>query len=91
MTFKTIGTIKCQILFLNGRQRIFNVVPDEYIPTENSWNFGMLLFSFLVISILVDSKLLKDSQETIGVAIIVGRIIIIVIGLISFWKFVKSQ
>ncbi len=53
--------------------------------------FGMLLFSFLLISILVDSKLLKDSQETIAIAIIVGLIITIVIGLISFWKFVQSQ
>jgi hypothetical protein len=52
---------------------------------------GILLFSFLFISILVESKLLKDSQEILLVAIIVWLIILFVIILLSYRDFVKSQ
>jgi hypothetical protein len=52
---------------------------------------GILLFSFLFISILVESKLLKDSQEIPAVAVIVWVIIVFAITLLRYRDLVKSQ
>jgi len=52
---------------------------------------GILLFSFLFISILVESKLLKDNLEILAVAIIVVLIVSFVIVLLSSRDFIKTQ
>ena len=52
---------------------------------------GILIFSFLFISILVESKLLKDNLEILAVAIIVVLIISFVSLLLSSRDFIKSQ
>jgi phosphatidylglycerophosphate synthase len=52
---------------------------------------GMLLFSFLFISILVESKLLKSNLEILAVAIIVVLIISFILYLLSSHDFIKSQ
>jgi len=52
---------------------------------------GIILFSFLFISILVESKLLKDNLEILAVAIIVVLIISFILYLLSSHDFIKSQ
>ena len=52
---------------------------------------GIILFSFLFISILVESKLLKDNLKILAVAIIMLLIILFVISLMSFRDFIKSK
>ena len=52
---------------------------------------GILLFSFLFISILGESKLLKDNREILAVAVIVVLIISFVLLLLSSRDFIKSQ
>ncbi len=52
---------------------------------------GIILFSFLFISILVESKLLNDNLEILAVAVIVVLIILFVLYLLSSHDFIKSQ
>jgi cytochrome c biogenesis protein CcdA len=52
---------------------------------------GILIFSFLFISILVGSKLLQDNLDLLAVLIIVVLIILLVIFLLSSRDFIKSQ
>ena len=52
---------------------------------------GIILFSFLFISILVESKLLKDNLKILAVAIIMLLIILFVISLMSLRDFIKSK
>jgi len=52
---------------------------------------GIILFSFLFISILVESKLLKDNLEIFAAVIIVVLIISFVLWLLSSRDFIKSQ
>ena len=52
---------------------------------------GIILFSFLFISILVESNLLKGNLEILAVAIIVVLIISFVIFLLSSRDFIQSQ
>jgi len=52
---------------------------------------GIILFSFLFISILVESKLLNDNLEILAVAIIVVLIISFVLYMMSSHDFIKSQ
>ncbi len=51
---------------------------------------GVLLFSFLLILILIDSKLIEESPETLFAIIIAWFIILIVIALLNFWDQVRT-
>jgi len=52
---------------------------------------GIILFSFLVISILVESNLLKGNLEILAVAVIVVLIISFALFLLSSHDFIKSR
>jgi len=51
---------------------------------------GLLLFSLLFISILIESKLLNASPETLFIIIACLFIMFMVMALLSFWDSVRS-